>query len=230
MEIYKNQTKNQSVLAKILKVYIICTPKCDAFGNSFFPLLSIMECYKPNRWRMFYFLYPPLHSTRIVFTSFGDLVNVLRDYRSIRVGSSFKEKQFVRMLHVINEVTIDTCDIHQIKENAVVKSNTWLSIRMICGRTLVHKINSTHAAFVKLDNLGQGTKDLVFEPFFLLWADNMPFIPSKADDKSSTDRFSIHMQTIVLPQKRNSQSPLFICLSSIIFGICFLLARTVPIP
>ena len=30
--------------------------------------------------------------------------------------------------------------------------------------------------------------------------------------------------------KRNSQSPFFICLSSIIFGICFLLARTVPIP
>ena len=49
VEIYKNQTKNHSVLAKISKVYIICTPKCDAFGNSFFPLLSIMECYKPNR-------------------------------------------------------------------------------------------------------------------------------------------------------------------------------------
>ena len=49
VEIYKNQTKNHSVLAKIYKVYIICTPKCDAFGNSFFPLLSIMECYKPNR-------------------------------------------------------------------------------------------------------------------------------------------------------------------------------------
>ena len=27
------------------------------------------------------------------------------------------------MLHVINEVTIDTCDIHQIKENAEVISN-----------------------------------------------------------------------------------------------------------
>ena len=26
------------------------------------------------------------------------------------------------MLHVINEVTIDTCDIHQIKEYAEVKS------------------------------------------------------------------------------------------------------------
>ena len=49
VEIYKNQTKNHSVLAKIYKVYIICTPKCDAFGNSFFPLLSIMECYKSNR-------------------------------------------------------------------------------------------------------------------------------------------------------------------------------------
>ena len=34
-----------------------------------------------------------------------------------------KEIKFVRMLHVINEVTIDTCDIHQIKENAEVKPN-----------------------------------------------------------------------------------------------------------
>ena len=34
-----------------------------------------------------------------------------------------KERQFVRMLHVINEVSIDTCDNHQIKENAEVKSN-----------------------------------------------------------------------------------------------------------
>ena len=49
VEIYKNETKNHSVLAKIYKVYIICTPKCDAFGNSFFPLLSKMECYKQNR-------------------------------------------------------------------------------------------------------------------------------------------------------------------------------------
>ena len=49
VEMCKNQTKNHSVLAKISKVYIICTPKCDAFGNSFFPLLKLMECYKPNR-------------------------------------------------------------------------------------------------------------------------------------------------------------------------------------
>ena len=49
VEIYKNQTKKRSVLAKIYKVYIICTPKCIAFGNSFFPSVSIMECYKPNR-------------------------------------------------------------------------------------------------------------------------------------------------------------------------------------
>ena len=38
-----------SVLAKIYTVFIKCTPKCDAFGNSFFPLLRIMEWYKPNR-------------------------------------------------------------------------------------------------------------------------------------------------------------------------------------
>ena len=33
LEIYKNQTKNHGVLAKIYKVYIICTPTCDAFGK-----------------------------------------------------------------------------------------------------------------------------------------------------------------------------------------------------
>ena len=42
VEIYKNQTKNHSVLAKMYKVYVICTSKCDAFGNSLFPLLSII--------------------------------------------------------------------------------------------------------------------------------------------------------------------------------------------
>ena len=49
VEIYKNQTKNYSVLVKIYKVYIIFTPQCDAFGHSFFPLLNIMECCKPKR-------------------------------------------------------------------------------------------------------------------------------------------------------------------------------------
>ena len=83
LKIYKNQTKNHNLLTKVYKVYIICTPKCDAFGNSFFSLLSIIECYVPDRWRKFYFLYPPLHSTRIVSLSFGNLVNVLYDYQSI---------------------------------------------------------------------------------------------------------------------------------------------------
>ena len=64
-----------------------------------------------------------------------------------------KERQIVSMLHVINEVTIDTCDTHHIKENAEVKSNRWFSIQTISGSMLVHKINSTHAAIVKLDNL-----------------------------------------------------------------------------
>ena len=41
VKIYKNQTKNLSVLAKIYEVHIICTPKCDTFENSIFPLLSI---------------------------------------------------------------------------------------------------------------------------------------------------------------------------------------------
>ena len=49
VEMYKSQTKNYSVLAQIYKVYIICTPNCDAFENNFFPLLRIMECYKPSR-------------------------------------------------------------------------------------------------------------------------------------------------------------------------------------
>ena len=40
VEIYKNQTKNHSVIAKMYKVYIVCASKCDAFGNSLFPLLS----------------------------------------------------------------------------------------------------------------------------------------------------------------------------------------------
>ena len=88
VEIYNIQTKNHSVLAKIYKVYILFTPKCYAFANSSFPLLSIMKCYKPNRWRMFYFHYPPLHSMRIIFESFGNLVNVLHDYQLIQVGSS----------------------------------------------------------------------------------------------------------------------------------------------
>ena len=88
VEICKNQTKIHSALAKIYEVYITCTRKCDAFGNGFFPLLNIMECYKPNGWRMFYYLYSPLRSTRIFSTSFGNLVNVLHDYESIQVGPS----------------------------------------------------------------------------------------------------------------------------------------------
>ena len=118
-----------------------------------------------------------------------------------------KERQFVRMLHVINEVTIDTCDNHQIKENAEVKSNRPLSIQTICSSTLVHKINSTHATIAKLYNIGQETKDFIFEPFSLLWTDNVSFIPSRADDKSSTDQLSTNLHAIVLPEKRNSQSP-----------------------
>ena len=31
VEIYKNQIKNPIALAKIYKVYITCTPNCDAF-------------------------------------------------------------------------------------------------------------------------------------------------------------------------------------------------------
>ena len=49
VEIYKKQTKIHSVLAEINKVCIICTPKCDTFKNSFFPLQNLMKCCKPNR-------------------------------------------------------------------------------------------------------------------------------------------------------------------------------------
>ena len=45
---YIKTKQKTSVLVKIYKVYIICTPKCNTLGNSFFHLLSIMECYKPN--------------------------------------------------------------------------------------------------------------------------------------------------------------------------------------
>ena len=84
VKIYKKQTKSHRILAKINKVYIICTLKCDAFGNSFFSLLSTMECYKPNRWQCSIFF--TLHCT--VSASFGNVVNVLHDYQLIQVGSS----------------------------------------------------------------------------------------------------------------------------------------------
>ena len=96
------------------------------------------------------------------------------------------------MLHVINELTIDTCDIHQIEENAEVKSNRWLSIQTICSSTLVDKINSTHAAIVKLDILRTRNRRLSLWTLFLLWTDNMSFIPSRADIKAAlTDYPSI---------------------------------------
>ena len=71
VEIYKNQTKNYSVLAKIYKVYIICTPRCDAFGNSFFPLLGIMECYNAKQMTNVLFSLPSIaqymHRFRIIW-------------------------------------------------------------------------------------------------------------------------------------------------------------------
>ena len=51
VEICKNQTKN-SALVKIYKVYIIYNPKCNAFGNSFFPLPGAdSEILKRERMR-----------------------------------------------------------------------------------------------------------------------------------------------------------------------------------
>ena len=68
---YNNQKiKNHSVLAKIYKVYIICTPKCYAFGNSFFPLLNIIECYKAKQTTNVLFPLPSIvqyaHRSRLV--------------------------------------------------------------------------------------------------------------------------------------------------------------------
>ena len=83
------------------------------------------------------------------------------------------------MFHVINELTIYTCDIHQIKENAQVKPDRWLSFQR---HAAAHwSIISTPAIplLQSLATSGQGTKDLIFEPFSLLWADNMFFILSR---------------------------------------------------
>ena len=49
VEMDKKQTKNHNVLAKIYKICIIRSPICDAFGNNFFPSLTIIECYKLDR-------------------------------------------------------------------------------------------------------------------------------------------------------------------------------------
>ena len=129
------------------------------------------------------------------------------------------------MLHVINEVTNDTCDIHQIKEKAEVKSNRWLLIQTICGSSLVHKINSTHAAIVKLDNLRNWNFNSILSSKLIIYNS---FLQGRWLKQywRIFHPFASHCIT----WKRNSQSPLFICLSAIIFGICFLLARTVPIP
>ena len=62
----------------------------------------------PLRWSQhWYFPFPALIVLNSVF----------------RKNLVIKEKQFVRMLHVINEVTIDTWNMHQIKENTEIESN-----------------------------------------------------------------------------------------------------------
>ena len=71
------------------------------------------------------------------------------------------------MLHFIDELTIDTCDIHQVKENAEVEPKRWLSIQTICGNALFHKINSTHVTIVKLDNLRARNRRLGLWTLFL---------------------------------------------------------------
>ena len=86
VEIYKNQTKNQSVLAKIYKVYIIYTPKYDDFGK-FLSFTKHNGMVQAKKLKNVLFFYPPLHSMRIVFAWFGNMVNVPHDYQSIHFGS-----------------------------------------------------------------------------------------------------------------------------------------------
>ena len=109
-----------------------------------------------------------------------------------------KEKQFVRML-VINEVTIDT---HTIS----IKLKEYLTDDFRSGQytAVCWSIRSTTAMLLLKSQtpLAKGTKDFVFEPFFLLWTDNMPFVPSRADDKSSTDRLSIHFPGYCITWKK----------------------------
>ena len=49
MRPWKYIKTKQKTTVKIYKVYIICTPKCDAFRNNLFPLLSIMECFRDKQ-------------------------------------------------------------------------------------------------------------------------------------------------------------------------------------
>ena len=144
----------------------------------FFPLLSIMKRYKltghtDNKCSIFFTFHCTvpasfLHSL-VIQQMPSMIINWFKLFLPVRCSRHWycpfpalmvlnevfcdnslviKERKFVKMLHVINEITIDTCNIHQIKE---VKSNRWLSIQTICG--MVHKINSTHVAVVKFDRL-----------------------------------------------------------------------------
>ena len=66
--------------------------------------------------------------------------------------------------------------------------------------------------------LGQGTKDLVFEPLFLLWTNNMSFITSWVDDRSSIDRaqhWPIHLQAICITwEKELAISPFHLLITA----------------
>ena len=76
-----------------------------------------------NRFR----LVLPLRGSRCLYLPFPALIllnSVFCDNNLV-----IKDRQFVRMLHVINEITIDTCDINQIKQNSEVKSDDFRSRR-----------------------------------------------------------------------------------------------------
>ena len=85
-----------------------------------------------------------------------------------------KKRQFVRMLHVKNEVTIDTCDIHQIKENVEVKCKASLLIHSfpsskliishsLFQRQMIKSVLTNYLSICKpLYYLKKGTRNLPF--------------------------------------------------------------------
>ena len=85
-----------------------------------------------------------------------------------------KKRQFVRMLHVKNEVTIDTSDIHQIKENVEVKCKASLLIHSfpsskliishsLFQRQMIKSVLTNYLSICKpLYYLKKGTRNLPF--------------------------------------------------------------------
>ena len=93
------------------------------------------------------------------------------------------------------------------------------SVRSIPPMPLLHSFTA----------VGQGIAVFVEDLFSLLWTDDTPSMTSSAVDTSRTSQLSIHLQAIIFFEYKTSQLPLFIFLSSSIFGICLLFLQTVKI-